>query len=233
MQPRPVGRPGAERGHPHRGRAGAGAHALRRRRRTGTSTATFASGEPQADASAPRSSAVDGGPAGHGQGLRRGRPAASGDVVVLDEAGGPRAGRRRSTAPPFAVRSVESQALHAASPTAPFMTSTLQQEAGRKLRLSARRGPCAWPSALRERLHHLHADRQHDAVGDRADRRPRRRSLEHYGAGLPARRSPGSTPRRSRTPRRPTRPSAPRATASASPRRSRASSAPTRSASTS
>ena len=62
-----------------------------------------------------------------------GRP--TGDVVVLDEA--------RATAladglagRPFTVRSVEEKPYRS-SPRAPFMTSTLQQEGGRKLRLSA------------------------------------------------------------------------------------------------
>ncbi len=62
-----------------------------------------------------------------------GRPA--GEVVVLDQA--------RATAladgledRPFTVRSVEEKAYRS-SPRAPFMTSTLQQEGGRKLRLSA------------------------------------------------------------------------------------------------
>ncbi len=61
----------------------------------------------------------------------------SGSVVVLDEA------RARSLAAgldgvPFTVRSVTEKPFRR-SPAAPFMTSTLQQEAGRKLRFSSRR----------------------------------------------------------------------------------------------
>ncbi|MBV8463035.1 MAG: type I DNA topoisomerase, partial [Acidimicrobiales bacterium] len=61
----------------------------------------------------------------------------AGSVVVLDEA------RARSLAAglegvPFAVRSLTEKPFRR-SPAAPFMTSTLQQEAGRKLRFSAQR----------------------------------------------------------------------------------------------
>ncbi len=61
----------------------------------------------------------------------------TGSVVVLDEA------RARSLAAglegvPFTVRSVTEKPFRR-SPAAPFMTSTLQQEAGRKLRFSSRR----------------------------------------------------------------------------------------------
>ena len=59
---------------------------------------------------------------GPGRGARRG--------------GRPAAGRRASTAATLTVRSVEERPYRS-SPKAPFMTSTLQQEGGRKLRLSA------------------------------------------------------------------------------------------------
>jgi DNA topoisomerase-1 len=55
-----------------------------------------------------------------------------------------------------------------APPYAPFRTSTLQQEASRKLGFSARRPRCGRAAAVRERLHHLHAYR----LGRRC-RRPR------------------------------------------------------------
>ncbi|HET9077747.1 MAG TPA: type I DNA topoisomerase [Acidimicrobiales bacterium] len=59
------------------------------------------------------------------------------DAVLLDEAGaGALAGRLESA--DFAVRSVEEKPWRR-TPHAPFMTSTLQQEAGRKLRFSAAR----------------------------------------------------------------------------------------------
>ncbi|MGI9023865.1 MAG: type I DNA topoisomerase, partial [Acidimicrobiales bacterium] len=59
------------------------------------------------------------------------------DVVVLDRAAAENlAGRLADTA--FAVRSVEEKP-YKRSPYAPFMTSTLQQEAGRKLRFTSKR----------------------------------------------------------------------------------------------
>ena len=59
------------------------------------------------------------------------------EAVVLDEEGaGALAGRLSDAA--FEVRSVEEKPWRR-SPSAPFMTSTLQQEAGRKLRFGARR----------------------------------------------------------------------------------------------
>ena len=61
------------------------------------------------------------------------------------------------------------------------MTSTLQQEASRKLRFSAQTTMRARAAPVRERLHHLHAHRLDDAVGGGA-RRPRARRLrELYG----------------------------------------------------
>ena len=63
-----------------------------------------------------------------------------------------------------------------AARTPPFMTSTLQQEAGRKLRFGVGPDDGRGPAPLRERLHHLHADRQHDAVGRPPCRPARARS---------------------------------------------------------
>ncbi|HVM27643.1 MAG TPA: type I DNA topoisomerase [Mycobacteriales bacterium] len=59
------------------------------------------------------------------------------DVVRLDEASA-RSLVERLAGVPFAVRSVEDKP-YTRKPYAPFMTSTLQQEAGRKLRFSAQR----------------------------------------------------------------------------------------------
>jgi DNA topoisomerase-1 len=59
------------------------------------------------------------------------------DVVLLDEPGA-RALTERLTGRAFDVRSVEEKPFRR-SPYAPFMTSTLQQEAGRKLRFSSQR----------------------------------------------------------------------------------------------
>jgi DNA topoisomerase-1 len=57
------------------------------------------------------------------------------EVLQLDEAAARSLGERLQTAS-FAVRSVEDKP-YTRKPYAPFMTSTLQQEAGRKLRMSA------------------------------------------------------------------------------------------------
>jgi DNA topoisomerase-1 len=66
-----------------------------------------------------------------------GQLAASGPVTVLDEAGARSLADRLSSAD-FAVSSVTHRPFRR-SPAPPFMTSTLQQEAGRKLRFSAQR----------------------------------------------------------------------------------------------
>src|SRR5688500_5494621 len=63
--------------------------------------------------------------------------AVQGDVVVLDEAAA-RSLAGRLQGADVAVRSVEEKPYRS-SPKAPFMTSTLQQEAGRKLRFSSQR----------------------------------------------------------------------------------------------
>src|SRR4029077_7253964 len=59
------------------------------------------------------------------------------DVALLDEAGATALATRLQDQP-FTVASVETRA-HTERPKAPFITSTLQQEAGRKLGFSAAR----------------------------------------------------------------------------------------------
>jgi DNA topoisomerase I len=66
-----------------------------------------------------------------------GRMASDVDAVVLDEAGASGLAERLRESD-FAVRSVEEKPYRR-SPYAPFMTSTLQQEAGRKLRYGSQR----------------------------------------------------------------------------------------------
>ena len=68
------------------------------------------------------------------------------------------------------------------------MTCTLQQEASRKLGFTAQLTMSRGAAAVRERLHHLHAYRLDDAVGDRADRGSGQ-ARELYGARLRARRA--------------------------------------------
>ena len=80
----------------------------------------------------------------------------------------PRRRRARSRSPtrlddqPFTVASVESRA-YTERPKAPFITSTLQQEAGRKLGFSAGAHHARRAGSLRARPHHLHAHRLHVA----------------------------------------------------------------------
>ena len=88
------------------------------------------------------------------------------------------AGLRDTT---YDVRSVESKP-YTRSPYAPFRTTTLQQEASRKLGFSASAHHVGRAAALRERLHHLHAYRLHDALGARRSAPPATRSRELYGA---------------------------------------------------
>ena len=65
--------------------------------------------------------------------------------------------------PQGTVLSIESKP-YTRRPAAPFTTSTLQQEAARKLRFSREADDVRRAGAVRERLHHLHADRLAVAV---------------------------------------------------------------------
>ena len=71
----------------------------------------------------------------------------------------------------FEVRSVESKPYRR-QPYAPFRTTTLQQEASRKLGMSRLGDHVGRPAALRERLHHLHAHRLDHAVEHGGQRGP-------------------------------------------------------------
>ena len=62
--------------------------------------------------------------------------------------------------------SVEREAVPQSSPKAPFMTSTLQQEGGRKLQHERAAGDARGAGPVRARLHHLHAHRLDEAVRD-------------------------------------------------------------------
>ena len=74
---------------------------------------------------------------------------------------------------PFTVRRVERKP-YTRSPYAPFSTTTLQQEASRKLGFGAKRDHAGRAEAVRERLHHLHAYRLHLRCRETAHhRRPR------------------------------------------------------------
>ena len=144
--------------------------------RTGTSRRSSRPGRRASQPFDARLVAVDGTPGRHRPRLRprRRRSTRAPTCVQLDE---PAAGARSPAAlegRPFAVRSVDDKP-YTRKPSAPFMTSTLQQEASRKLRLRRADHDAGRAAAVRERLHHLHAYRLDDAVGAGAQRRPQRR----------------------------------------------------------
>ena len=89
--------------------------------------------------------------------------------------------RRRSRS-----TSVESKPL-TERPKPPFTTTTLQQEAGRKLGFSAARTMSVAQRLYENGLHHLHAHRLDEPVGAGGQRGPRRRS-ERLRRRVPARR---------------------------------------------
>ena len=127
----PLGRPCAVRRDPARRRARARAHGVRRRPPTGISRATSTRGDVRR-ADARRARTASGSRTGRdfdpdGQ-LRRERRAA--------RRGGARGLADALEGATFAVRSVEEKP-YTRRPAAPFMTSTLQQEASRKLRFTA------------------------------------------------------------------------------------------------
>jgi len=120
-----------------------------------------------------------------------GRPRSG--VVHLDEDGA-RGLAARLAGRPFAVTRVEEKPYRR-KPYAPFITSTLQQEAARKMRFSSAQTMRTAPAALRERLHHLYAYRLGEPlrVGHRRGPHPDPRPGT---ATRPSRRSPVATPRR-------------------------------------
>ena len=131
----------------------------------------------------------------------------------------------------FAVSSLETKP-YTRRPAAPFTTSTLQQEASRKLRMGSRATMRTAQSLYENGYITVHADRLPGAVG--AGGRPPRDARPPSCTA----RSTCPTPRaptapRPRAPRRPTRRSGPPATRSAPRRRSLASSPATSSGSTS
>ena len=131
----------------------------------------------------------------------------------------PAASPTRLDGAPLTVRSVDEKPYTARPRGA---VHDLDLAAGGGPQAALRRPPhhAGGPAAVRERLHHLHAHRQHHAVGD-GPHRGRATRPASSTAPSTSRPSPGSTTRRSRTPRRPTRRSAPRASGSARPTRCR------------
>ncbi len=86
------------------------------------------------------------------------------DLLVLGEAEAKRLSESLAKGAAKSGRSSASRVV--ASPAAPFMTSTLQQEAGAQAPFLVVAHDARGPAPLRERLHHVHAYRQHDAVRD-------------------------------------------------------------------
>ena len=188
---RAVGRPGAERRHPAGRRARARAHAFVaasywdlegefsvERATTDRFTATLVQ--------------LDGARLATGKDFDlEGRPTRDG-VAVLDEAGATDAGRRAARR---AVRRALGRA-QAVPPSARRAVHHLDLPAGgRPQAAHVGHRPCDGPVAVRERLHHLHANRHHDAVEHRAHRRPPRDQPSATASSTcPTR--PASTPRR-------------------------------------
>ena len=101
-------------------------------------------------------------------------------LLLLDEAGRAGAGRADQERHEFRVASVEEKP-YTTKPYAPFTTSTLQQEANRKLGFTARRTMQVAQSAVRERAHHLHAYRLDQPVEAWRSKRPASWSSGEYG----------------------------------------------------
>ena len=130
----PLGRPGPERGHPDDRRARTGPYAVPRRAAGGTSKATFVAAGTSFGANLV---AVDGTPVATGRDFSETGELNKTDVVLLAESEAT-ALAQGLTGQPFTVRSV-TEKPYRRTPAAPFITSTLQQEASRKLRFGAQR----------------------------------------------------------------------------------------------
>jgi DNA topoisomerase I len=110
-----------------------------------------------------------------------GRPTEGAEVVVLDEAGATAlAGRLRDAE--YRVTSVEASPWRQ-QPPAPFITSTLQQEAARKLRFSASRAMSV-AQRLYERGYITYMRTDSTALSDQAVAAARSRIRELYGDGF-------------------------------------------------
>ena len=127
--------PGAERRHPAGRRARAGPHGLPLRHAGGTCRPRST---PTARRSAPTCSRVDGTPRRPGQRLRRRPPASSAEPTCSCSTRPAPAGWPSGwPTSPYAVTQRRVASDFTQRPSPPFITSTLQQEAGRKLRFTA------------------------------------------------------------------------------------------------
>ena len=128
-------------------------------------------------------------PGRHRPRLRR-RRQLTGDATSshLDEAARDRAWSPALDGADFAVRSVEDKP-YTRRPAAPFITSTLQQEASRKLRFSARADDAGRAARCTRTATSPTCAPTRDAVRRRRSTPPARRPAELYGAGVRARRA--------------------------------------------
>ena len=123
-----------------------------------------------------------------------------GAVKQARRGAGARRGRRRRRWPAgcagasSTVSSVEEKP-YTRRPYPPFMTSTLQQEAGPQAAVLLGAHHEHRAAAVRERLHHLHAYRLDDAVASRRSTRPARRPASCTATSTSTRRR-ASTPAR-------------------------------------
>ena len=208
-----VGRPGAVRGHPAGGRPGARADGLplrlvlgsgRRagRRREGRAAAVPGPADPGGERRVAQGRDFD----------SRGRlvePGLRGSCCTWT--------RRRPRTWPHALRTAELRASrrveskpYTRRPYAPFRTTTHAAGGRPQARLHRPAGDVGGPGPVRGRLHHLHADRLGHPVrhGDHRRAQPGAAAVRRRHTCPTGR---GSTPPRSRTPRRRTRPSGRRA----------------------
>ena len=144
-------------------------------------------------ASAPRSSSstAAASPKGHDFDPATGQLAAARTAARRCRAA--RRGRgRRARRPAAATRRSRSRrwspSRSPSSRAAPFTTSTLQQESGRKLRYGAARTMSIAQRLYERGLHHLYANRQHEPVGA-GDHRGPTRDPRAVRRGVPARRA--------------------------------------------
>ena len=211
VTPRPLGRACAVRCDTPRRRRDASGCAFVVRRRTGTSSATFDPGSFEA-----RLVALDGKRVAQGRDF--GSDGTMRDVrrrSRLDEATA-RGLAERLEGAPFAVRSIDEKP-YSRKPSAPFKTSTLQQEASRKLRFSAQT-TMRVAQRLYEAGHITYMRTDSTTLAESALAAARAQAAELFGDDyVPADAAPVRATR-SRTPRRRTRQSGPQASRSGLPK---------------
>ena len=225
VAPGPVGRAGAERGHPPRRRARARADGFVCRRLLGPRRRVRRSVGRRPDRTfAATLVQLDGAALATGKDFDRGSARSATTSAVLDEAGADHAGRPSST--DAVVRGALGRA-QAVPPPPGAPVHHLDLPAGGRPQAAA--VGVAWPCGSAQCSTRTATSPTCGPTAPRC-RRPRSPRPAARSPSATARSTcptrPASTPTRSRTPRRPTRPSARPATRSARPRRSPARSAP-------